>query len=632
MIKPSGVLLAILWTLLAALPVPGQVSSVAVANWEQISDGTATGSYLDTHVADGVYETLREKESGGKQSNRTSLLRARWKFNVTAGDSAALFIKGYHDPNSEGDDFYFAWSLERDLNYRTALTVTATSDDGSYLSAFLLPPDLSGDLYIAVFDEDRTAGNRSLDALYIDHMYVETILGGPPAPPGALVASAQPEGNMQLQWHDHSANNDGFVLDRSFDGNSWIQAAVLPPDVGLELNPDWPNTRTYVDTGLPPDTTVYYRVLAFNGEGPSAWSASASATTRPLVAYQSELVLESYPGALGLDQSGVPMIAFANGTAQLATRLSPGVWDFDPIEAGESHVDLAVAPNGGPGMVYVLSTPGKGWRRNYYLRFAERVGSSWIPVEVSPWHSGYSDDLSLAYDSTSSPVIAHSNAYSGFEYFQRFAGTWSEQIVDPDTEEVAAVSIAVDAFGHPAVAYRGTNDDDYVKYARRNGSLADPAASWSIETVALGGDLGLDSVSLAFNPITGRPGIAFTRQDIEPPLTTVLDEIRLAEWDGSDWQVEVLRSISPDDGHLHPDAKLCYDSAGTAYVAYGESDSLSSQIYVMRREAGVWFRELVEDDDNVWRIYDIAVVIPGSPAVIYRGREDGVTGTKFAYK
>jgi hypothetical protein len=58
------------------------------------------------------------------------------------------------------------------------MMVTKTSDDDT-CQLYILPPMLSGSVYIRVKDTDKTRGNRNIDTLSVDHMYIEGT-GDPP--------------------------------------------------------------------------------------------------------------------------------------------------------------------------------------------------------------------------------------------------------------------------------------------------------------------------------------------------------------------------------------------------------------------------------------------------------------------
>ncbi len=142
----------------------------AVALGETLVAGTVTGSYLDTRSSDGVYESIQEVETKGR--NRVNSLEEVWRFDVTAGNSVTLFLKAFMTQSRDGDSFAFAWSADG-ANYTGVLTVTRTSDDGTYQSASL-PPALQGTVYIRAQDTNRQAGSRGKDTLRVDHMFIRS--------------------------------------------------------------------------------------------------------------------------------------------------------------------------------------------------------------------------------------------------------------------------------------------------------------------------------------------------------------------------------------------------------------------------------------------------------------------------
>ncbi|MHC5065892.1 MAG: integrin alpha [Planctomycetota bacterium] len=159
-------------TIVSATPSQGGGGSDEVASSEQTVAGLITsGSYADTTANDDVYEVIREEESGGKPSNRTSLMDHRWTIDVPAGaTSLTFFVKGFMDANSEGDVFDFSWSINGS-SWSSLLTIDRTVDDGSYQSAVM--PVTSGQVMIRVEDRDRSAGNRSREELFVDHLFIQ---------------------------------------------------------------------------------------------------------------------------------------------------------------------------------------------------------------------------------------------------------------------------------------------------------------------------------------------------------------------------------------------------------------------------------------------------------------------------
>lgn len=134
--------------------------------------GTATGLFADTWGSDNNYEAIEEIESPGSPHSRYSYVEHKWTTYVTGGDTVTFYVEAYHSANAEGDDFVFAYSMD-DSNYTDVLTVTKTTDDDTYQS-YELPNDINGTVYIRVKDTDHTAGNKTLDTIYIDHIYVRS--------------------------------------------------------------------------------------------------------------------------------------------------------------------------------------------------------------------------------------------------------------------------------------------------------------------------------------------------------------------------------------------------------------------------------------------------------------------------
>ena len=96
----------------------------------------------------------------------------------------------------------------------------------------------------------------------------------PPAAPSGLTAtldasdpSAQ---NVNLAWTDNASSEDRFVVERALDGVNFLYLGQAPG----------PNSVTYRDTSVQPDTAYSYRVIAqSNAGGDSPPSNVASATT-----------------------------------------------------------------------------------------------------------------------------------------------------------------------------------------------------------------------------------------------------------------------------------------------------------------------------------------------------------------
>ena len=92
-------------------------------------------------------------------------------------------------------------------------------------------------------------------------------------------------------------------------------------------------------------------------------------------------------------------------------------------------------------------------------------------------------------------------------------------------------------------------------------AVAAPAPGWSTEIVDASDSSGLFS-SLAFNPVTGFPAIAYSATPGRQ------GQLRLAEWNGAAWTVQVAaagRNIGQSG------VSLAFDAAGNPGISYCDS-------------------------------------------------------------
>jgi len=93
-----------------------------------------------------------------------------------------------------------------------------------------------------------------------------------PSAPSSLTAVAISSDQIDLVWTDNATDENGFDIERSTDG---VNFAVIASTSA--------NVTVFSDTGLAANTTYSYRVSAFNSNGSSTTSNTASATTDPVV-------------------------------------------------------------------------------------------------------------------------------------------------------------------------------------------------------------------------------------------------------------------------------------------------------------------------------------------------------------
>jgi probable HAF family extracellular repeat protein len=91
----------------------------------------------------------------------------------------------------------------------------------------------------------------------------------PPAAPSALVGSVLSRSRIRLGWTDNSANDTGSRIERSVGTKGTF---VLLASLGA-------NATSYTDKTAKAGRVYRYRVQAYNGAGPSAWSNTVTVVT-----------------------------------------------------------------------------------------------------------------------------------------------------------------------------------------------------------------------------------------------------------------------------------------------------------------------------------------------------------------
>ncbi len=228
-----------------------------VANSEVSSAGTVNGTYTDTWNDDGVYQSITERQSGGKPSSRYSYLEHTWLFDVLNG-TATLNLNAWSDTSTDGDSFIFSYSLDG-ITYHEMLTISGGSASDGY--SFNFPPDTYGTVYIRVQDSDQTVGHLDLNTIYVDKMYIlsEAATGTVtiPTAPSGMIGSATIAGQVDLSWTDNSSDENGFEIERALTGsNSWSLIATVNT-----------NVSSYSDNTVASETAYDYRVRAYNSAG-----------------------------------------------------------------------------------------------------------------------------------------------------------------------------------------------------------------------------------------------------------------------------------------------------------------------------------------------------------------------------
>jgi len=203
--------------------------------------GSLNGSLTALESSDDTYQIITETQSQGKAKNRYSYLEHKWQINLTAGINATLHIEANRTANSEEDDFVFAYSTD-DQNYTDIMTVNSNTDAAQTAA---LPSTLSGLVFISVVDTDRISGNKILDSISVDELFIRNDVAIVNQSP---VVSAGSEQSITLP--ENTLNLDAAVTD---DGNYtvlWTQVSgplgvIFTDDIAVDTNAVFPEIGIY---------------------------------------------------------------------------------------------------------------------------------------------------------------------------------------------------------------------------------------------------------------------------------------------------------------------------------------------------------------------------------------------------
>ncbi len=227
-----------------------------------------------------------------------------------------------------------------------------------------------------------------------------------------------------------------------------------------------------------------------------------------------------------------------------------------------------------------------------------------VPVEHDPplvidiYEGDLGEHSSMAIDAAGTIHVAYTNPGYGIKYGRLSGGIWRLTLVDPTVGEALQPRIAVDADGHPTIAYFD-NDVQDLRVARWS------PTGWINEVVDSSGHVGKNP-SLALDA-AGRPHVSYWDQSNY--------NVKYTTWDGA-WQSEPLASFSSTMQR----SAIAIDAAGDVWVASTIGDTV-----LAKKTAGGW--DLTTLTGVVIFPHVFLFDVTGSGHIVGR---PGVTGIRYA--
>ncbi|HQR34575.1 MAG TPA: PKD domain-containing protein [Blastocatellia bacterium] len=233
---------------------------------------------------------------------------AKASANITSGNAPlAVNFSSAGSTDPDGLITNYSWNFGNGATSTSATPSYTYTSKGTYTTV------------LTVTDNDGLTSSSSV---------VITVLS-PPAAPNTLNASAISSNQINLTWLDGSSDESGFKIDRSTDNATWTQIAT----VGA-------NITSFSNTGLNPSTSYYYRVRAYNGDGNSAYTNTATATTLAAInLHIGDLDRATTAGSAG-KWNGIVTVNVHNLThAPVAGVLVSGIWGNGGSGTGSCTTD-----------------------------------------------------------------------------------------------------------------------------------------------------------------------------------------------------------------------------------------------------------------------------------------------------
>jgi hypothetical protein len=354
-------------------------------------------------------------------------------------------------------------------------------------------------------------------------------------------------------------DSDAELIYMASDGTSWYSETVAT---------DWS-----ADPSLALDTTGRPHIVF--------WSSGLNYAVRDGGTWNSEsLGIPGYWATLAVDGNDHAHVAFPYSAYLHYVHNDGPSWQEEIVDQAahaEPYSSLAFDGQGTPYVsffIHVQASP-----QYWQLKVAHYDGTAWQSEVVTTGREGAEN--SLALDANGYPHISYASCdYTHNECdlgYTCFDGTaWQSLIVDAAGDVGGHNALAVDAAGHPHIAYSDATQGT-VKYAWYDGT------AWHIEAVDGTGAGHSADTSLAVDG-AGRPHIAYYDHNS--------GSLKYAYHDGSAWQIQMIDDSAYYVGLYNA---IALDGTGSPHIAYcadWPDDALKYAYY----------------DGAAWHVEQIAIV------------------------
>jgi fibronectin type 3 domain-containing protein len=225
----------------------------------------------------------------------------------------------------------------------------------------------------------------------------------PPAAPTSLTTMVASTSRVDLAWIDAANNEDGFKVERSTDGITFVQVGTVPA-----------NTVTYMDTTVVGGLTYTYRVRAFNAAGDSMYSNTATAVVAATAAPTTP--------------TGLTAIVASASRVNLAwtdTSSNEDGFNIERSVNGSAFTQVATVPANSSGYDDAAVTTGNTY--GYRIRAFNRGGTSAYSNTATASVTAPVAPSNLAATAATGPQVTltwrdNSNNETTFEIFRAIGG------------------------------------------------------------------------------------------------------------------------------------------------------------------------------------------------------------------